>query len=111
QGWRDHSGTMVSTFATNQDCRGRTFRAINSCREMLFKALSLRCQCGRPPIRIRELGLTADHELAVYWQCAACRRPVYAVKPLRECWAECPKDESSASPLLRPPSSEKNSHD
>jgi len=67
---------------------------------MLFKALSLRCQCGRPPIRIKEIGLTANHELAVYWQCTACRRPVYAVKPLSECWMDCPTNESPAAPLV-----------
>jgi len=77
---------------------------------MLFKALMLRCQCGRPPIRIRDIGLTGNHELAVYWQCAACRRPVYAVKPLIECWVDCPKDES-ASPLLLTAPAEQSSED
>ena len=67
---------------------------------MLFKALSLRCQCGRVPLRIKEIGLTADHELAVYWHCTACQRPVYAVKPLSECWLDCPTRESSSAPVL-----------
>ena len=66
---------------------------------MTFKALSLRCQCGRPPIRIKEIGLTADHELAVHWHCMACQHPVYAVKPLRECWADCPTPGPSEVPL------------
>ena len=67
---------------------------------MLFKALSLRCQCGRPPLRIKEIGLTGDHELAVYWHCSACKRQVFAVKPLSECWTDCPKEEASGTPLL-----------
>jgi hypothetical protein len=70
---------------------------------MLIKALTLRCQCGRPPIRIKEIGLTANHELAVYWHCAACRRPVYAVKPLTECWVDCPTEKTAAPPLLMAP--------
>jgi hypothetical protein len=78
---------------------------------MLFKALTLSCQCGRPPLRIKEIGLTADHELAVYWHCAACKRPVYAVKPLTECWTDCPKDETSSSPLLLSAPADPGSHD
>ena len=67
---------------------------------MLFKTLSLRCQCGRVPLRIKEIGLTADHELAVYWHCTACQKPVYAVKPLSECWLDCPTKDSSGTPVL-----------
>ena len=78
---------------------------------MLFKALALRCQCGRPPLRIKEIGLTIDHQLAVYWHCAACQRPVYAVKPLSECWAECPNDEGSESKLMLPAADPQSSHD
>ena len=78
---------------------------------MLFKALAVRCQCGRPPIRITEIGLTADHELAVYWHCAACQRPVYALKPLSECWADCPTQEASETPLLLGTAAEHGSED
>ena len=78
---------------------------------MLFKALSLRCQCGRPPLRIKEIGLTGNHELAVYWQCSACKRPVYAVKSLSECWNDCPKPDSPESPLLLPPPADHSSED
>ena len=67
---------------------------------MLFKSLSLRCQCGRVPLRIKEIGLTADHELAVYWHCTTCQRPVYAVKALSECWLDCPTKDASGAPLL-----------
>ena|SRR5579859_322142 len=67
---------------------------------MFFKALSLRCQCGRSPLRIKEIGLTADHELAVYWHCTTCQRPVYAVKPLSECWVDCPTKDSPGVPLF-----------
>ena len=78
---------------------------------MLFKALALRCQCGRPPLRIKEIGLTADHQLAVYWHCGACRRPVCAVKPLNECWAECPQDGAAGSTPLLPAADEHTSED
>ena len=78
---------------------------------MLFKALSLRCQCGRPPLRIKEIGLTGNHELAVYWHCSACKRPVYAIKPLSECFADCPKAEGPETPLLLPPPADHSLHD
>ena len=66
---------------------------------MSFKALSLRCQCGRSPLRIQEIGLTANHELAVLWHCTTCLRPVYAFKPLSECWVDCPIEDSPGAPV------------
>src|SRR5215469_190268 len=58
---------------------------------MPYRVLSLRCQCGRPPLRIKQVGLTSDHQLLFQWLCVHCKRWVHAVKPLAECWRECPQ--------------------
>ncbi|HUI54720.1 MAG TPA: hypothetical protein VLY04_07095 [Bryobacteraceae bacterium] len=57
---------------------------------MTYRQLSLCCDCGRPPYRIKDVGFTADHQLVVHWWCSGCRRNVYAFKPLAECWRRCP---------------------
>lgn len=57
---------------------------------MMFQSLLLRCECGRRTTRIREVGLTTDHQLVLHWKCPACKRYVYVVKSLSDCWRECP---------------------
>ena len=57
---------------------------------MEFNKLVCVCACGRPSARIREVGLTSEHELAIGWWCMGCKREVFLVKPLSDCWRECP---------------------
>ncbi len=57
---------------------------------MKYQTLALRCECGAPTTRIREVGFTADHQLILHWLCPRCKRHVYAVKPLSACWRDCP---------------------
>jgi len=59
---------------------------------MYFETLRLRCECGRPTRGIREVGFTTDHQLVLHWRCSGCKRQVYVVKPLSECWRDCPSD-------------------
>jgi hypothetical protein len=65
---------------------------------MGYRHLSLLCSCGRAPARIDEVGLSADRELVIHWWCDHCRRVVYASKPLRECWRDCPDAGSGGPP-------------
>ena len=58
---------------------------------MEYEALPVFCQCGQPPFRITEVGLTAEHELLIRWWCSECKRMVHATKRLSECWRDCPK--------------------
>lgn len=61
---------------------------------MRYQTLALHCECGMPTKRIREVGFTADHQLILHWLCAHCKRHVYAVKSLAECWRDCPSREA-----------------
>lgn len=56
----------------------------------MYERIEVSCECGRQPTRLREVGLTVDRQLVIYWRCSHCRRQVYRVKPLAECWRECP---------------------
>ena len=56
----------------------------------MYERIELTCECGHQPARLREVGLTVDRQLVIYWRCSHCRRQVYQVKPLAECWRECP---------------------
>ena len=49
---------------------------------MKVRKLSLRCHCGVEPASIRQVGLTADQELVIHWQCPGCQMDVYVVKDL-----------------------------
>ena len=60
---------------------------------MKFLQLSFSCACGRPASRVRQVGLTADHQLVIHWRCSQCRRYVYVLKALSDCWGDCPKPE------------------
>jgi hypothetical protein len=59
---------------------------------MRFKKLFFQCECGRSPLRIREVGLTTEHELVIRWWCTGCKRHIFVVKSLTDCWSECPTD-------------------
>lgn len=60
---------------------------------MRYQTLALHCECGMPTTRIRDVGFTADHQLILHWLCARCKRHVYALKSLSECWRDCPTHE------------------
>jgi hypothetical protein len=56
----------------------------------MYQRIALSCHCGRRPTRLREIGLTSDRQLVIYWQCSQCRKHVYVVRPLADYWRECP---------------------
>jgi hypothetical protein len=58
---------------------------------MNFRELQFACTCGEVPTGRVILGLTAEYELVVHWQCAACGQMIYAVKSLADCCRECPE--------------------
>ena len=58
---------------------------------MRFVQLPLYCTCGRAASRIRDVGLTTDHQLVVGWWCSGCKKHVLVVKALADCWRDCPK--------------------
>ena len=61
---------------------------------MHYRALRLICDCGsRFTPRIREVGLSPEHQLVVHWHCPSCRQTYYTVKALSDCWRECPTSE------------------
>ena len=64
---------------------------------MKFRQISLCCECGRAPSRIEKVGLTAEHQLVFHWQCSACKKMVYIVKDLADCWNDCPEREDPSS--------------
>lgn len=55
---------------------------------MKFRPFPLRCQCGLPPARIKQVGLSADRQLVIHWWCLRCRKSIYVVKDLRQCLEE-----------------------
>ncbi len=73
---------------------------------MRYESLQLICECGQHTNRIREVGFTADHQLVLHWRCLACKKYVYVVKSLSDCWRDCPRENEtkpapSAEDLLR----------
>ena len=54
---------------------------------MQYQRLALQCECGRHTTRIREVGITRERELLLYWRCQDCKKHVYAVIPLSE-WCQ-----------------------
>ena len=62
---------------------------------MRFRQFALCCECGLIPTRIRQVGLSTDHQLVIHWWCMGCRKSMFVVKELTECWEECPKAEDS----------------
>jgi hypothetical protein len=62
---------------------------------MKFRQFALSCECGLIPTRIRQVGLSTDHKLVIHWWCLGCRKAMYVVKDLAECWEECPQADDS----------------
>ena len=60
---------------------------------MKYRRFVLTCQCGRKARHFAGVGLSTDHQIVVYWRCPWCRSRVYVVKPLADCWRECPAEE------------------
>jgi hypothetical protein len=58
---------------------------------MNIKPLSLFCPCGLAATRINQVGLTAEYELALNWQCTGCGTNMYVLKTLSDCCRECPE--------------------
>ena len=54
-----------------------------------YRTLALSCECGGVPKRILAVGLSATHDLVIHWRCPWCRKHVYLVKPLSDCWRDC----------------------
>jgi hypothetical protein len=55
---------------------------------MRFRPFALSCECGLVPARIKQVGLTADHQLVIHWWCLRCRKAIYVVKDLSLCVAK-----------------------
>ena len=60
---------------------------------MKFRQFALCCDCGLAPTRIRQVGLSTDHQLVIHWWCMGCRKAMYVLKDLAECWEESPTPE------------------
>ena len=60
---------------------------------MKFRQFALCCECGLIPTRVRQVGLSTEHQLVIHWWCMGCRKAMFIVKDLAECWEECPKPE------------------
>jgi hypothetical protein len=60
---------------------------------MKYRWISLSCECGRSANRIKNVGFTARYELVLHWRCSGCKRAVYVVKLLSDCWRHCPEPE------------------
>jgi hypothetical protein len=62
---------------------------------MRFRQLDFCCrECGaHVPARIRRVGLTPLHQLVIHFWCVGCKRDIYIVKALADCWRECPAPE------------------
>jgi len=57
---------------------------------MKFRPFDLCCECGLAPTRIRQVGLSTQHELVIHWWCLGCRKAMFVVKDLADCWEVCP---------------------
>jgi hypothetical protein len=64
---------------------------------MKYRKLTVCCECGRCANRIKNIGFTARHELVLHWWCSGCKRKVYVIKSLSDCWRQCPEPENSAN--------------
>jgi hypothetical protein len=68
---------------------------------MEYRALSFSCECGQAPLRITQVCLTTDHQLLIRWWCAGCKKMVYAIRPLGECWKDCPATASTGNIVIK----------
>jgi hypothetical protein len=69
----------------------------------MYRRITLSCECGRQPCKVRDIGLNSDRQLVIYWRCSQCRKHVYTVKSLADYWRECP---SNTAPVPRKPTCE-----
>jgi len=69
---------------------------------MEYRTLRLSCECGGVPKGISGVGLSPTHDLVICWQCPRCRRNVYTVKPLSDCWRDCLTAASANLPNATP---------
>lgn len=60
---------------------------------MKFRPFTLRCECGLTSARIKQVGLSPDHQLVIHWWCLRCKKAIYVVKDLTECWKDTPAPE------------------
>ncbi|HLK51062.1 MAG TPA: hypothetical protein VKT49_23130 [Bryobacteraceae bacterium] len=63
---------------------------------MMYLTLSLECECGRSAASVQEVGFTNDHQLILRWRCTRCKKHAFVLKPLEECWKECPVESGDA---------------
>ena len=66
---------------------------------MKFEPIPLVCECGCPPIRIHSVGFTASGQLVIHWRCLACKKTMYVVKDLAQCWEEATAHEGHVSAM------------
>src|SRR5579872_858147 len=81
-------------------CASRRVRGPGPPFSTMYERIEVTCDCGWHPTRLREVGLTVDRQLVIYWRCSHCRRQVYRIKPLAECWRECPTPAPSSPPAV-----------
>ena len=70
---------------------------------MVYLTLSLECECGRTAASVQEVGFTSDHQLILRWHCGNCNKRAYVLKPLDECWKECPSGVKPSEPAPADP--------
>ena len=78
---------------------------------MKFRQFALCCECGLIPTRIRHVGLSVEHQLVIHWWCMGCRKAMYVVKDLADCWKECPKPDEFGVSTADPPTTERQAGD
>jgi hypothetical protein len=61
----------------------------NSVPKIEYHQLRLSCECGGVPRRILAVGVSTTHDLVIHWRCPWCRRNVYSVRSLSDCWRDC----------------------
>ena len=66
-----------------------------------YRNLSLTCECGGIPENIASIGLSAAHHIVIQWRCPQCDKHVHMLKPLSDCWRDCPP--SDMAPEIESP--------
>jgi len=78
---------------------------------MEYQTVSLLCECGKVPKVISAVGFSTDHQLVIHWRCSRCKEQVYVVKPLVDCWLDCPKEGERANLIDSPAAADIATHD
>jgi hypothetical protein len=72
-----------------------------------YLPLLLSCECGSGSTLAHAVGLTVNHQLLVESRCHVCGREMALVKPLADCWRDCPtEDDLLVAALLADESSD-----